>query len=97
NGGLPAGGTYTLSFSYTSLAPGDLSLSSPAANIGYGSQLFFTGALPPLTSEVGGKELIITGAPFVYNPADGNLLLTLTVSNPSNSGPALFLNEAACG
>jgi PEP-CTERM motif-containing protein len=97
NGGLPAGGTYTLSFAYTSLAPGDLNLTNPSANIGSGGQLFFNGALPALTTEASGNELIITGAPFVYNPADGNLLLSVTITGAFNAGPALYLNEAACG
>jgi hypothetical protein len=97
NGGVPAGGTYSLSFAYTSLAPGDLSLSSPSANIGSGNQLFFYGTLPSLTVGVVGNELILTGAPFVYNPAEGNLLFTVTVTDPSEPGPALFLNEALCG
>jgi len=97
NGGLPNGGTYTLVFSYTSLDPGDLNLTNPGLNVGSGSQGFFTGALPTLTQEVGGKELIITGAPFVYNPADGNLLLTVTVSGAVSPGPSLYLNEAQCG
>jgi hypothetical protein len=46
NGGLPAGGTYTFEFSYTSLEPGDLNLTNPALNTGSGSEGFFTGALP---------------------------------------------------
>jgi len=94
----PAGGTYTLSLSYTSLAPGDLSLTNPANNIGSGSQTFFSGALPPLTPEgPTGAYLAIDGTPFVYNPADGNLLLTVTITGASDNYPALFLNEAACG
>jgi hypothetical protein len=97
NGGQPAGGTYSLSLSYTSLAPGDLNLSNPANNVGSGSQGFFSGTLPPLTPQTGGSFLVIDGTPFVYNPADGNLLLTVTVSGGTNTGPALFLNEAACG
>jgi len=97
NGGIPASGTYTLVFSYTSLAPGDLSLANPIDNIGSGSQGFFTGALPALTIGVVGNELIVAGSPFVYNPADGNLLLTVTVTGAGNPGSALFLNEAKCG
>jgi hypothetical protein len=97
NGGLPAGGTYTLSLSYTTAAPGGLNLTNPNLNIGSGSQGFFAGSLPSLTAENHGAELMIAGTPFVYNPADGNLLMTVTVSGASNPGPALYLNEAACG
>jgi|HubBroStandDraft_1064217.scaffolds.fasta_scaffold02439_4 hypothetical protein len=97
NGGVPAGGTYTLFFSYTSLDPGDLNLTNPNLNVGSGNQGFFTGTLPALTPETGGYELIIMGTPFVYNPADGNLLLTVTLSGVTEPGPALYLNEAACG
>jgi len=97
NGGVPSGGTFTLTFSYTPFGPGSLNLTNPNANIGAGSQTFFSGTLPPLTPAGPGKELIIAGTPFVYNPADGNLLLTITVTNPANFGPALYLNEAQCG
>jgi hypothetical protein len=98
NGGVPAGGTYTLTFSYTSADPGGLNLTNPNLNVGSGSAGFFTGSLPGLTQEPdGGKELVITGTPFVYNPADGNLLLTVTVTGATSPGPFLYLNEAACG
>jgi len=97
NGGKPAGGTYTLSFSYTSLDPGDLSTANPADNIGTGSETFFTGVLPALTPQGSGAFLVITGAPFVYDPADGNLLLTVTITNPNNVAPFLILNQAQCG
>jgi hypothetical protein len=33
----------------------------------------------------------------VYDPADGNLLLTVTVTGPLSPGPYLYLNEAPCG
>jgi len=97
NGGLPATGTYTLSFSYTSFDPGGLNLASPANNIGTGSETFFTGALPALTPEGSGAWLVIDGTPFVYNPADGNLLLTVTYSGSANPPNALYLNTPQCG
>lgn len=97
NNGKPATGTYTLSFSYTNAAPGDLSTVSPGANVGSDSQTFFSGSLPSVTPEGSGSFLVITGTPFVYNPADGNLLLTVTVSGAGNQGADLFLNEAQCG
>jgi len=94
--GVP-GGTYTMTFSYTSDAPGDLSLTNPSANIGSGSQGFYSGTLPALEGKTGGSLLDINGTPFVYDPADGNLLLTVTVTGGTNSSPFLYLNEAACG
>jgi hypothetical protein len=97
NGGLPAGGNYTVSFAYSSYDPGDLNLNSPSNNITSGNQTFFTGTLPVLTPEPGGDFLTLTGNPFVYNPAIGNLLMTVTVTNSSNPGPALYLNEDQCG
>ncbi|HLY18561.1 MAG TPA: PEP-CTERM sorting domain-containing protein [Bryobacteraceae bacterium] len=97
NGGQPAGGSYTLSFSYTTFAPGSLDLTNPNNNISSSSENFFSGALPTLTPEGGGNFLVISGTPFVYNPADGNLLLTVTVTGGTNSGTPLFLNESVCG
>jgi len=97
NSGQPAGGTYTLGFSYTSFAPGDLSLANPANNMTSASQTFFSGTLPALTPEGSGAFLVVQGTPFSYNPADGNLLLTVTVSGATNTGPVLFLNQAQCG
>src|ERR1039458_1786392 len=51
NGGMPSNGTYTLSFSYTTAAPGNLDLNDgPDANIAAGTEeQFFTGTLPALT------------------------------------------------
>src|ERR1039457_2056112 len=57
NGGLPAGGTYTLTFSNTSAAPGNLNLTDPNGNIGSGSEGFFTGTLPALTADGTAKLL----------------------------------------
>ena len=97
NGGVPAGGTYTLSFSYTSEALGGLDLTNPSNNITSGSATFFTGTLPALTPDGALNMMLFTGTPFAYNPADGNLLLTVTVSSPTNSTPFLYLDEAQCG
>ncbi|MGA2576740.1 MAG: PEP-CTERM sorting domain-containing protein [Bryobacteraceae bacterium] len=98
NGGVPAGGTYTLGFSYTSDAPGNLSLANPNDNIGTGSETFYTGTLPPLTSDGGTSNLLLfSGTPFAYDPADGNLLLTVSVTGATNSAPFLYLDEAQCG
>jgi hypothetical protein len=97
NGGEPANGTYALSFSYTSDAPGDLSLTDPSDNIGSGSETFFTGTLPALTADGAENLLVFTGTPFAYDPADGNLLLTVVVTGATNTTPYLYLDQAQCG
>ena len=97
NGGQPAGGTYTLSFSYTPDTPGNLSLASASTNIAAGGQTFFTGSLPALTPGTSGDLLSFSGAPFVYNPADGDLLLTVSVSGAADANNYLYLDQAKCG
>lgn len=96
NGGKSGGGTYTVSLSYTSNAPATLDLTNPNKNISTGSQVFFTGVLPALTSAGAGlREMVLSGTPFTYNPAAGNLLMTITVTNPANGAPqTLYLDEA---
>lgn len=99
NGGAPAGGTYTLTFSYTSDLPGNLLLTSPNNNISSGSEGFFIGTLPALTPNGAGPGnlLAFTGTPFAYNPADGNLLLTVAVTGAVDPAHFLYLDEAQCG
>jgi len=103
NGGSPSNGTYTLSLSYTSAGPGDLNLSNgPSANVESGTeQQFFSGALPALSVYTPpppgpGTENILTfaGTPFLYNPADGNLLLTVTETGATDSKPYLYLDQS---
>lgn len=91
NGGKPAGGIYTLNFAYTSFDVGNLNLSSPNTNLAGSLQAFFSGALPALSN----GTLTFTGTPFFYNPADGNLLLSVTVSGGVNGSPFLYLDQAA--
>jgi Putative Ig domain len=94
NNGLPAQGTYTLSFAYTSKAPGALDLNNPNNNITSGSQVFYSGPLPPMTTQ-GGRGLVFYGTTFPYDPASGNLLLTIVVSNPVDPPVHLYLDQAA--
>jgi hypothetical protein len=96
NGGKPSNGTYTLSFSYTTAAPGNLDLQDgPAANIAAGTEeQFFTGTLPALTPFATENLLNFSGTPFAYNPADGNLLLTVTVTGATDSKPYLYLDKS---
>jgi hypothetical protein len=98
NGGLVAGGTFSFSLSYTPAAPGTLSLASAADNIGPGEQSFFSGMLPSLVGTGGGaQELNIPGTPYLYDPAQGNLLLTIQVTGPSDGSPPLYMDYAQCG
>jgi hypothetical protein len=97
NGGQPAGGTYTLSFSYTSEGPGNLSLASASTNMSSDSQIFFAGSLPALAPGTSGNLLSFSGTPFVYNPSDGDLLLTVSVSDPADANNYLYLDQAQCG
>ncbi|MFN7998763.1 MAG: PEP-CTERM sorting domain-containing protein [Bryobacteraceae bacterium] len=91
NGGQPSGGTYTLELSYTTHSPGALDLSNYANNIGAGNEVFYTGTLPSIADQM----LSFAGTPFQYDPSQGNLLLTVLVSNPSDTYPNLSLDQAA--
>ena len=90
---LDTTGTYTLSLSYSSKLVGALDTTNPTNNISSGSQIVFSGPLPALSAGM----LDFKGTPFLYNPALGNLLLTVTVSGATNFGfstPVLFLDQA---
>ena len=91
DGANPAGGTYQLSLSYSNNGPGDLDTSNPVNNINSASQVFFSGTLPFLSQ----NTLDFLGTPFDYNPADGNLLLTITVTNSNDRLPTLFLDQTS--
>jgi hypothetical protein len=96
NSGTVAGGLYTLSLSYTSNAPGALSITNPSDNVATDFQTFFVGNLPSLVDiGNGGRQMTINGAPFTYNPADGNLLLTVTVANPLDEATWAYFDQAA--
>jgi hypothetical protein len=91
NGAVPAGGTYTLSLSYTKGSPGDLDTTNPTINVGSDSEVFFAGSLPFLSQ----NTLDFLGTPFAYNPAIGNLLLTVTMTDPSDRTLMLYLDQAS--
>lgn len=96
NGGQLAGGTFALSLSYTTASPlGGLDVSNgPSANIEPGTEeQFFTGTLPAFTPYATENILTFSGTPFAYNPADGNLLLTVSVTGGTDSTPYLFMDE----
>ena len=73
------------------------SLASAADNIGSGELGFFSGTLPSLVGTGGAQELNIAGTPYLYNPAQGNLLLTIQVTGPSDSSLPLYMDYAPCG
>jgi len=91
NGAKPAGGTYTLSLSYSPKALGALDITNPNENVGSDSRVFFNGPLPFLAQ----TTLDFPGSPFTYDPADGNLLLTVTVSKPSDNAVTLYLDQSS--
>ena len=79
-------GTFTLSLS---VIPGDVNTLSDTdldSNLGSDNTLFTTVDL----SGVAPDELTFTGTPFLYNPADGNLLLNIDISNITGNGTAVF-------
>jgi hypothetical protein len=67
------GGTYTLSLSVISSDIGGLSSSDLASNVGSDDTVFESVAL----SGAAPTMLTFTGAPFLYNPSEGNLLLDI--------------------
>jgi hypothetical protein len=88
-GGAPAIGNYNLTLSYTSKLPGGLDLTNPSSNIGTRTQGFFDGSLPSLS----GDMLSITGTPFIYDPAIGDLLLTVAISGGGNGSIAFDFSQ----
>lgn len=78
--GMMDSATYTLQLSTTASAVGALDFTA-ANNIGADNALFGTytvgGAMPSV--------LTFTGAPFHYDPAGGNLLLDVMISNMTSS------------
>lgn len=71
-------GDYTLSLSTTSKLVDGLDTVNFDSNLGPDNQLFWSG---PLSGPAPAPEVVFLGAPFGYDPALGNLLLDLRVSN----------------
>jgi len=78
-----AGGTFTLSFSTTSVAVDALDTVNFDSNLGLDSQLFVSQAL---TGGPAPSVLSFTGTAFHYDPTLGNLLLDIQISGFSHSG-----------
>ena len=82
---------YTISLSTTTAAIDGLDATF-ANNLGSDSALFFSGALGGLIGPT--NQFTITGTPFTYNPALGNLLLSLT-SDGGGLDFSVFLDFAS--
>jgi hypothetical protein len=83
-------GQYTFDFSYTTASLGGLSFTSPTANIGSDETLlgsFTLGGAAPAT-------LSFTGNSFTYDPAMGNLLMTITMTGVTDASATPSLLDA---
>lgn len=89
-------GTFTLGLGYTTRPVDLLDLTDPANNVSSPIQMFYTGPIPQLSNSI----LRFTGIPFLYDPAQGNLLLVVTQAGavdpvgPDDPRLALFLDQA---
>jgi hypothetical protein len=94
NGNL-SGGTYQLSFSTITAGIDTLSNSNFDGNLGADNALFTSVVL----SGAGPATLSFTGGPFLYNPANGNLLLDIKILNPTGGTGAAYrgMNGGANG
>lgn len=79
--GAVLNGDYSISLSYTGAAVGGLT-DDLNANIGASNTLFYNGALG---GSLTNPTFTINGTPFVYDPANGNLLMTIIVMNQTDS------------
>lgn len=78
SGGLMDSANYTLKFSYTPRSVGSLDATNPDNNIGSGLQIFgnytLSGMMPSVLQ-------FTAGTPFIYDSSNGNLLMTVVISN----------------
>jgi hypothetical protein len=93
NAGLMPSATYTVYFSTTSAAVNNLSWASPNNNIGPDETLFGAFTLGGSAPSV----LTLTGNTFDYNPASGNLLMTVLTSNVTSSVYTSFFEADSSG
>lgn len=93
--GTLSGGTYELSFSTITAGIDTLSISNFDGNLGADNALFTSVAL----SGAGPATLSFTGGPFLYNPANGNLLLDIKILSPTGGSGAGYqaMNGGANG
>lgn len=91
--GLYNGGTFAISFSTTTKPVNGLDTVTFANNIGADNQAFTSVTLSGLAPN---GEIIFDGTAFDYNPANGNLLMSISVTGPladHDSSGDLFLDE----
>jgi hypothetical protein len=87
-------GTYQLSLSTITADVNSLSNTNFDSNLGPDNTLFTTVAL----SGASPSELTFTGGPFLYNPANGNLLLDVQVRDAVlGTGGAMFEDGSGSG
>src|SRR5262249_51789661 len=75
------GQTYTFRLTTSSKPVNGLDLDNGNANVGLDEKLF---AQMTLSGAAPNGELLITGTPFFYQPALGNLLLDITITGTGN-------------
>jgi hypothetical protein len=79
---IALGGNYTFSWGYSAVG---LGLSSNlASNYNGGSNLLGTASIPPGGFNYGTTLTLTLGAPFTYNPANGDLILEVVVDTQDN-------------
>lgn len=78
---------YEIHLSTTSVAVNSLDTVNFANNVGADDALFFNGILG---GPVGGTTFTINGTGFLYDPADGNLLLDIIKTGGSANGSVFF-------
>ena len=86
--GSIAGGTYDFSLSTTQKPVNGLDTATYSNNVGPDVAQFFNGFLG---GPIAGGQFTVTGTGFHYNPSNGNLLLEVDLSSPTNQG-GVFLD-----
>jgi hypothetical protein len=86
-------GTYTLSLSVITSDIGSLSSTDLSSNLGSDNTVFETVTL----SGAAPSTLTFTGTPFTYNPADGNLLLDISVAGGKGGSTAAYEDNNGVG
>jgi hypothetical protein len=87
------GGTYNIYLSSTSKAVNGLDLVNFDNNDGPDNTLVFSGSLPAAVAF--GSSFTIDTSPFLYDPANGNLLIDMRISGVSHAGSNIYLDARA--
>jgi hypothetical protein len=90
------GGTYVFTLSTTSAPVNGLNASSLSANLGADAAQVLSVTIPAGGISFGASYTFTNTSPFDYNPANGNLLLQVAVSNQDNvfNGDGNSFNDA---